>query len=387
MARKNFASVVYCSQDEWTREDFLQLRQQQIDGTILSVDGSHKFVKFVRVRGNDTDTRPIYCVMTILNEFEQVVFQKGLTGVSLREIKEDLKRLFLRYRDGGFKLPRIIYTDMCCDDRALIVEVLEELRDEGFDFFVQDATPVESALPPLVLPPTVEVGPIQASTESDVLRASCDELRTQAAANRNVLGLDIEWEVSFRGGPANPPATIQLAAGNSIVIFQVLHGQKEAPKKLPRSLASLLEDPRVVKTGVGVVGDCTRLQRAYNVDVKNAVDLVKLAASRKVPLGLKRGLAALCSHLLGHYLSKDGFIRTSKWNKRVLASAQLRCVQTECSRKRLFIAVVLREVSKMHRLVVSLYNIASSCLVCSFSFFSFLFVSPSLFTFLFFEFP
>lgn len=37
------------------------------------MDGSHKFVKLVRVHdGKGTDARPIYCVMTVFNEFEQV---------------------------------------------------------------------------------------------------------------------------------------------------------------------------------------------------------------------------------------------------------------------------------------------------------------------------
>lgn len=57
----------------WTREHYLQRRLQQVDGTILCVDGSHKLVKLVRVRNQDgPDTRPVHGIITILNEFHQV---------------------------------------------------------------------------------------------------------------------------------------------------------------------------------------------------------------------------------------------------------------------------------------------------------------------------
>ena len=60
-------------QSKWTREDFLQRRQQQVDGTVLKVDASFKFAKFVSVRapGAAADTKPFHCVVTLFNEFEQ----------------------------------------------------------------------------------------------------------------------------------------------------------------------------------------------------------------------------------------------------------------------------------------------------------------------------
>lgn len=60
-------------QEKWTREDFLQLRQQLVDGKLLSVDQSFKFAKLVRVRlaGRGPDTKPFHSVVTFFNEFEQ----------------------------------------------------------------------------------------------------------------------------------------------------------------------------------------------------------------------------------------------------------------------------------------------------------------------------
>lgn len=61
-------------QASWSRELFCHLRQQGIDGRVLKVDGSHKYVKLVRVFESDGTggTKPVHCMMTSFNEFEQV---------------------------------------------------------------------------------------------------------------------------------------------------------------------------------------------------------------------------------------------------------------------------------------------------------------------------
>lgn len=237
----------------------------------------------------------------------------------------------LRYKDGGFKPPRIIYTDLCCTDRTLIVEVFEELREEGIDFAVENAVAAPPALPDFTLSPSVNVVCVRAGAHSQTTRSLCDKLRSEAAASNGKMGMDIEWDVSFCGAPPNPPAMIQLAAGDCVVIFRLVVGASKAPKVLPPSLARLLGDSTVMKTGVGIAGDCSRLQRFYQVQVRNAVDLVQLAASRKVPLGRRRGLAALCSELLGLNLCKDEHIRCSKWSQPHLTEEQKGCVP--CKRR------------------------------------------------------
>ena len=196
-----------------------------------------------------------------------------------------------------------------------MVEIFREMRDEGHDFSVDDDVPTSSDGPMFELPPDVrQIGYIHASRDTNFVRAGVDKLRQEARVNGRVLGLDIEWEVSRAGAPPNPPATIQLAAGKVVVIFHVLHGQRTPPDKLPQSLACLLEDARLAKTGVGIKGDCTRLQRFFGVDVRNVVDLPGLALQRKVNVGRRRSLADLCIHLLGQRMQKDQHLRLSHWN-------------------------------------------------------------------------
>lgn len=61
-------------QEKWSWELFRHLRQQGVDGRVLKVDGSHKYVKLVRVfeSGGAGRTKPAHCIITFFNEFEQV---------------------------------------------------------------------------------------------------------------------------------------------------------------------------------------------------------------------------------------------------------------------------------------------------------------------------
>ena len=73
-----------------------------------------------------------------------MVLQKGLRGASLREIKEDIKVLLLiRYKERGFKLPRLVYLDTCCNDREVFMEIYEELPAMGLEMEVEDETPAD----------------------------------------------------------------------------------------------------------------------------------------------------------------------------------------------------------------------------------------------------
>ncbi|CAM9515444.1 unnamed protein product, partial [Sphacelaria rigidula] len=173
-------------------------RQQQIDGTVLSMDGSYKFVKFVRVRdGKGADARPIYCVMTVFNEFEQMAHALRSVSAAMidrREIKEDLKLLLrARYRDSGFKLPRVVYTDLCCDDRQLLREILNELRDKGWEYRLADPEPTGPEQPLYKIPDDVDGVCVRASQQKTVLEGLCQKLDREIAANGHVMGLDIEW--------------------------------------------------------------------------------------------------------------------------------------------------------------------------------------------------
>ena len=201
------------------------------------------------------------------------------------------------------------------------MEIYEELRAMGLEMEVEDEMPAGVSLPRFIFPSDVKVR-CAVADDGDILSSLCDEIRTQAAGNCGVVGFGIEWDIALSGAPENPPATFQLTTGKFVLVLQILHGQKTPLTELPGSLVGLLEDASLTFTGVGINGDCTRIDKFFGVKVAHAVDLAKLALIRKVPLGLKRGLADLCSHLLGRSLSKDGCVRLSRWNRKDLLEEQ-----------------------------------------------------------------
>ena len=103
--------------------------------------------KIVRLHAPDYDNtlRPVRrSPCSLLLWTLQMILQKGLRGASLREIKEDIKVLLLiRYKGHGFKLPRLVYLNTCCNDREVFMEIYEELRAMGLEMEVEDETPAD----------------------------------------------------------------------------------------------------------------------------------------------------------------------------------------------------------------------------------------------------
>ncbi|CAN0190813.1 unnamed protein product, partial [Hapterophycus canaliculatus] len=155
-------------------------------------------------------------------------------------------------------------TDDCCLGKALVDEVFEETAAEGHHFSVINNVPEASECPVLQLPPDDILGDlVKASHDSPFLKAAVDAVRTYLLANRSIIGSDIVWEISAAGAPMKAPATIQLAAGKTVGIFNVLHGQRSVRSELTGGLVELLEDDKLTKMGVGIKGDCTRLYDFY----------------------------------------------------------------------------------------------------------------------------
>jgi hypothetical protein len=112
---------------DMTREDYLHRRFQLIDGCSLAGDASFKFAGKIYVRlPKGGLQRPILALYTVMNEFNQVAFQKPQRTNAFNELKEDVKMMFsVRYAAHGFDPPEVYFTDECCDDRyALPVSML-----------------------------------------------------------------------------------------------------------------------------------------------------------------------------------------------------------------------------------------------------------------------
>ncbi|KAJ7102264.1 ribonuclease H-like domain-containing protein [Mycena belliarum] len=130
---------------------------------------------------------------------------------------------------------------------------------------------------------------------------------------RDSCGLDIEWKPNFvKGQVENPVALLQLANIDTILLLHLCH-----MSSFPKNLQTLLEDPNIVKAGVGIQGDAKKIYKDCSVNIRNCVDLSLLARSvdnarwkgkYNDPIGLARLVAVYEDRLM-----VKGKITRSNW--------------------------------------------------------------------------
>lgn len=131
-------------------------------------------------------------------------------------------------------------------------------------------------------------------------RRRCDRLQHLEQLERlPVLGMDAEWEPETRDSPHNPVSVLQVCGAHSCVLLlrptlARLHnaGSPEAAvgpvapdgavhsqptthsdplavaAAVPEAVREVLQDPAVIKAGVGIKGDCTRLAQEFGIHVR-----------------------------------------------------------------------------------------------------------------------
>lgn len=118
-----------------------------------------------------------------------------------------------------------------------------------------------------------------------------------------LLGFDTETRPSFKKGISYPPALIQLAGKDYVYIFQ-LHSIK-----LPRELAEILANPKIIKAGVAISRDLKELRTLTDFEPRGFVDLGVEAKN----LGMQHhGLKGLAAVLLGCRISKSA--KLTRWD-------------------------------------------------------------------------
>jgi hypothetical protein len=127
------------------------------------------------------------------------------------------------------------------------------------------------------------------------------------------VGFDLEWRPNFRRGEApNPVALLQLAGPlKRIYLFQIIHWalpNNNAPRihdpimranaarmRLGPELADLLSDPRILKVGVGVTGDVSKLLMDFDIQISGALDLSTYANERLEEFSTAENAATITS--------------------------------------------------------------------------------------------
>ena len=165
----------------------------------------------------------------------------------------------------------------------------------------------------LALPIRFHEGPVHFVDFDEAAADACAILRREA-----VVGFDTETKPCFERGGSNPAALIQLAGAAGVWLFSLQRLQDKSP------LASLFQDPTVLKAGVALGDDVKKLQELFPFEPAGFTDLAGMARS----LGLKSaGLRNLAGNLLGFRISKSA--KTSNWERWPLSQAQVRYAATD----------------------------------------------------------
>jgi len=144
-------------------------------------------------------------------------------------------------------------------------------------------------------------------------------------AGQKLLGLDLEWRSRMPKGHKatfkESVSVLQLASEERIAIFHLaLFSESTAVTLMPPTIKNILRSSDVIKVGVNIKGDCTRLKTHFNVLSNGILELSHLykllhhpgstAKISKAPVKL----AQQVEEYLGYALDKSD-VRTSDWSK------------------------------------------------------------------------
>ncbi|MCJ1443174.1 MAG: hypothetical protein MMC23_003672 [Stictis urceolatum] len=141
------------------------------------------------------------------------------------------------------------------------------------------------------------------------------------------IGLDLEWMMNARplDGIKKNVSLIQIASESQIVLIHLSRFKgSTVSEHLPPNLKTLLENPNIMKTGVAIEGDCTRLQRTLGIQTKGMMELSHLYKLVKYSSGgpddirsINKRLVSLATQVeehLGMPLKKDDHVRGGRWD-------------------------------------------------------------------------
>lgn len=136
-----------------------------------------------------------------------------------------------------------------------------------------------------------------------------------------VLGFDLEWEQHASGDKSSIKknvSLVQLAAEDKIALIQVAAFKGETVDELmPPSLRTILENENIVKAGVNVAGDATRMRNHFNIHMRGVFELSHMYRVVKRPDNVNFKLVSLAEQvqnvLLLPLLKSD--VRVSAWGR------------------------------------------------------------------------
>lgn len=152
-----------------------------------------------------------------------------------------------------------------------------------------------------------------------IIQTHKEALDATAELNKEkLLGFDTETRPAFQRGVSYPPALIQLSGKHAVYLFQL------SSTKLPRELADVLANPRIIKAGVAIDRDIKELRTLREFQPAGFIDLGIYAKNCGMQHHGLRGLAAL---MLGRRISKGA--KLTRWDSPKLPEHALQYAATD----------------------------------------------------------
>ncbi|CAJ1992477.1 3'-5' exonuclease [Leishmania donovani] len=126
----------------------------------------------------------------------------------------------------------------------------------------------------------------------------------QQPGHLKIMGMDSEW---FRDLPL---AVVQFATSSHCF---VLHISFFDGRILPAAVKEALCDPSIIKCGVGVSGDVSRLQKEQNITIQSVLDVAQYSALFGLHQGAQSNLKVLAKSVANLSIEKDKMITRSNW--------------------------------------------------------------------------
>lgn len=132
------------------------------------------------------------------------------------------------------------------------------------------------------------------------------------------IGFDTETRPSFRKGPNNRIALLQLATDHDAFLFRI------NKIKLPGDLAGILSDPAIIKVGAAIKDDIKGLQKYNDFKPAGFVELQDYVSDFGIE---SNGLRKLSGIVLGFRISKR--YQVSNWEANKLTEGQIKYAATD----------------------------------------------------------
>lgn len=149
------------------------------------------------------------------------------------------------------------------------------------------------------------------------------ERELQYLLKEKYIGLDLEWvaQASKYSGARRNVSLVQLASQSRVVLLHLALYPPKDELATP-TLRKIIEDPDIMKLGVWIKGDCTRLKNYLGIEARGIFELSHLFKQVRYSTSQPRlvnkrlvPLATQCQEVLGLPMRKESGVRTSDWSQ------------------------------------------------------------------------